>query len=102
MHTHYGKCYKGNVHSTLKLNRKKYLINFGAQGITFMMRQMVKMDKPNEGWKGEKDPGRGSSMCKVPESGSNWDVPGTRRRVYVAEGQEMRLMREAQAKSFRT
>lgn len=81
MHIHYGKCCKGNVHSTMKLNRKKYLINIGAQGITFMMRQMVKMDKPNEGWKREKVPGRGSSMCKVPESGRNLDVQGARRRA---------------------
>lgn len=64
MHIHYGKCYKGNVHSTMKLNRKKCLINTGAQGITFMMRQMVKMDKLNEGWKRRKVPGRGSCMCK--------------------------------------
>lgn len=30
------------------------------------------MTKPNEGWKGERLPGRGRSMCKVPEAEGVW------------------------------
>lgn len=40
-------------------------------------------------------------MCKVPKAGSSLVVQGAQKKGNVAEGQEMRLLKESWAKPFR-